>query len=263
MDDSHDEPLAGKPDDDIEKDDSATTSRPRPPKWKVTLVVTPIVVMTIAANIAAAFFPALIDNHPLVLVGFDARARNALLVTSEVGLASWFVVCIIRRTFFHPMYFLLGRWYGDRAIAWVNKQSPSMGQLLTQIEAWFPRFGPLIVAFYAVPVVCVLAGASKMRMLPFIAYNIIGNAIALAVLWKLGQEGHRQISAVNGFIKQYTLPLTIASIAVVGVAVLGRSKKGESPIESVGQIEDELESPSIETDARPSDGDRDRDSDRD
>lgn len=219
----------------------ATPKRKRPRKLIVSLTLAPIVLMTVAANIANAFFAPLFDNHPLVLIAFDARARNLILVTAKIGFLAWFVVAMIRRTIFHPLYFLLGRWYGEAAVRWIAKRSPDLASLVTTIEGWFPRYGWLIVTINSHPLICVLAGASAMRMAAFVAYNIVGNAISLLIIWRLGEAAREPIDDVGGFIGQYSLPLTIVTFTLVAFYVIRGRSRGESNLESVDEIEAELE----------------------
>lgn len=222
--------------------DNPVPHRPRPRKLIITLTIAPIVLMTIAANIASFFFPALVADHPLTLIAFDARARNLILVSAKVGLVAWFSVALIRRTFFHPLYFLIGRWYGESAIKWIARKSPDIGSLVLQIERWFPRWGVPIVAVYSHPLVCVIAGASRMKMWTFIACNVIGNIIELAIIWQISKWVETPVDSVTGFFERYTLPLTILSIAFFAFVFLRKEKEGSSPIQSIDDIESELES---------------------
>lgn len=222
-------------------DESTRETRSRPGKFVLFLTLAPLIGMTIAANIANAFFPTLLEHHPLTLVMFDPRTRNLLLVTAKVAFIAWFVAALIRRVIFDPLYFLLGRWYGDAGVRWLEKRSPDLGALLTKIEEWFPRFGPLLVAIYPHPLVCVMAGASAMRMWAFVAYNTLGNIVILAVVWQVGETAERPVAATTSFISKYSLPLTVVSFVLVAYYLLRNKSEGHSPIESVGRMEQELE----------------------
>src|SRR5689334_6552563 len=62
----------------------------RPARWKLTLVVSGILVIQIANWIASASFFALIDKHPLWLVLLQPTTKNLLVVAEHISLVTFF-----------------------------------------------------------------------------------------------------------------------------------------------------------------------------
>jgi len=222
-------------------DDARPDPRPAPSKRALWLTIAPLVILTIFANVGAAFRPRLIANHPLILLMADPKNLNIVLVTAKVSFAALLVVVVIRRLLANPFYYLLGYWYGDAAIRWLEKRSPELGTLATTIERWFPRWGVLIVLVYSHPLVVVMAGASEMKLIAFMIYDFIGTTASVLLLRQFGVRFDSAINPVTGFITRYSIPLTVLSFVLVAYYLWDGQRKGKSKIGSVGDIERELE----------------------
>ena len=58
----------------------------------------------------------------------NARTRNLILVTNQLDAVSYYVVGTLRLLLSDPLFFLLGYWYGDTALQWIEgAPSPSAG----------------------------------------------------------------------------------------------------------------------------------------
>ena len=67
----------------------------------------------------------------------NARNRNLILVTNQLDAASYYVVGTLRLLLADPLFFLIGYWYGDTALDWMEKRTKSFGKTLRQWESWF------------------------------------------------------------------------------------------------------------------------------
>ena len=63
--------------------------------------------------------------------------RNLILVTNNLDAVSYYVVGTLRLLLADPLFFLLGHWYGDTAIEWMERRTKTFGQMLRQMEGWF------------------------------------------------------------------------------------------------------------------------------
>lgn len=223
---------------------AAKVPRERPAKWKVTLVVTGIVVIQIANYIASASLAVLVNEHPLWLVLMQPTTKNLLLVTGKIWIVTFLVVAILRRQVPHILWFFIGRWYGQAGLDWVSKRFPDFGQLISQIEDAFPKWGPLICALYPHPVVCAMAGASKMRFVPFLIYTFAGIILFVSMARIFGDWLKPVTDPLLNFSQEYVVPLTILTVAITAYMVWKAMRAHK--LESVETIERELEEELVE-----------------
>jgi membrane protein DedA with SNARE-associated domain len=235
-----------EPDEELE---ATPPARQRPGRAILTLAFTPLVLITVGNYVATAFLPSLIANHPAWLIGLDPRTRNLVLVATKLSLQTYFLLAVVRRMIPHPLWFMVGRWYGDAGVRWIEKRSPDIGALVATLERWFPRFGWLICLLYPHPLVCVLAGASSMSFLAFMLYTLVGVIFFVWTSRVFGDILHGPVSAITNFASDYKWPLTALSIILVlGYFFMGdRSNK----LESVSRMEDELEEEANRNDDQP------------
>ena len=135
------------------------------------LIATPLVILTIAANVGDALAPTLVDTHPLLLIALNARNRNLALTTNLLDTIPYYTVGFVRLVISDPLFYLLGWLYGDAAVRWVERNTKTLGETLRWVEQRFGRFGVPLV--FAMPNnwICLFAGASGMRPAVFIAAN--------------------------------------------------------------------------------------------
>ena len=191
------------------------------------LLLIPIVVLVAAGMIGGAFTPTLLKNHPLGLIALDARSRNLVLVAGRLALWSYLAVGIGRRLIGDPWFYVLGRWHGDRAVKWVEKNSLDDGTLVRWIDKYYRRAAPLFVFFMPGALVCVLAGASGMPPATFAAINVAGTVTMVVVLREFSRYLDGPIEAITNFNNQWSKWLTLATIAIVALMVLRRSREEE------------------------------------
>ncbi len=204
-------------------------------------IVGALVVLSIVGLAGNAFFPKLLDEHPLLLLMLDARNRQLVLVATEVDAVPFFVVGVIRRMLSDPLYFLLGYYYGDRAIEWAEERFDNESGLIPAIERLFHRAGPVLVFFFPGLFVCVLAGATGMRPLLFFVLNFLGTLTVVAFFYKFGDVFEGPVGGVTDWIKDNSKWLTVVSVLLTIWWVWDQRRKGKSEIQAVSRLEGELE----------------------
>ena len=50
----------------------------------------------------------------------NARNRNLILVTNQLDAVSYYGVATVRLLLSDPLFFLIGYWYGDTALTWME-----------------------------------------------------------------------------------------------------------------------------------------------
>ena len=192
-----------------------------------------VVANNVGNALAAALLPDPADptrsSNPLLLIALSPAIRNQVAVANYVEPWQFLAVAGLRLLVADPLFFLLGRWYGDAGIGWMERRSPLAGQSLRQIERWFAKAAPVVVFIASNNLVCTLAGASGMRRATFWVANVAGTIARLALILFLAGLAADQIDTVLTWIGDYrpwVLGISIAAVAVVGLRQL-RGAGGE------------------------------------
>lgn len=210
---------------------------------RAALVIVPIIALIVGNNLGNAFFPSLVTGHPLWLIALSPSNRNFVLVANRVDPVSYYVVGTLRLLAPDPLFFLLGRWYGEAAINWMEQRTPTYGKLMRTLERWFTRASwPLVVIMPNNPV-CLLAGAAGMGVAIFAVLNVVGTIGRLILLRILGDAFTRPINWLIDLIGQYRLPLLALTVAIVAFSVFREWRAGTSEIEQLLELEEELDDP--------------------
>jgi membrane protein DedA with SNARE-associated domain len=227
----------------------------RPSRRTFALVAVPLVVLVVASNVGDAAMPTLVDSHPAWFIALNARNRNLVLVTNNLDAWSYYGIGTVRLLVSDPLFFLLGYWYGDAAVEWMERRTRTWGQMLRQVEQFFGKAAyPLIFVAPNNPI-CLFAGAAGMPVRAFLAVNLAGTVTRLYLIRRFGEAFESPIDDVVGWIGDYRVPLLVLSIGLVVLSVALEAKRGETQVESLVHLEDELDEIDAEL-ARKSAGDQ-------
>jgi membrane protein DedA with SNARE-associated domain len=219
----------------------AAPDRPRPPRHKVAVVGVLIGVLVVANNVGSIFTTTLAEDHPAWLLALNSSNRSLGLTTNQLGAVSYYGLGMLRLLVADPLFFILGLWYGDAAIRWLERKWASQGELARQFERWFDKAAYPIVFLAPNNIVCLLAGASGMPLAGFVATNLAGTLARLYLIRVLGKTFESPIERVLDFFAEYRWPLLVASIVLVGGSFLLDRKRGGSDLDVVEQLEEEAE----------------------
>lgn len=184
-----------------------------------------------------------VDRHPALLIALNPRNRNLALVTNQLDAVTYYTIGFARLVASDPVYYLLGFWYGERALAWVQKRSRTYGPLIEDGERFFRRASyPLI---FAAPnnVICALSAATGVRVRTFIALNISGTVARLIVVRQLGLAFQSPIQSVIDFIARYRVPVLIVSAIAVAWTIFGEFRGENSGMRGLAHLAREAEDP--------------------
>ena len=158
------------------------------------------VIGTIGTNVG----PALVDERPLLVLMLSSRNRNLLGSIPYVDAFTFFSVGFVRLLLAAVALFLVGRWYGERALAWTEAQVGEMPAVYRTTERITRRVGWLAVLLMpGSNIVCLLVGHLKMPPARFVALAVTGIVVRLAVLWSGGKQVEDEIQSVVGWINGY------------------------------------------------------------
>ena len=117
-----------------------------------------------------------------------------VVAAPRVGALQFYLIGVGRLLLTDPVYFLLGWFYGERAISYF---SDALGeQTIESTRRFFLRASTVMALFFAGPVICVLAGASRMRARLFFTLDVIGTIVVVALLRLFSHS-------MEGFIKSF------------------------------------------------------------
>src|SRR5918994_759686 len=163
-------------------------SRRRPSRRALTAIVVPLVTLVVLGYVGDASAATLVDRHPAWLIALNARNRNLALATNYLDAWTYYGIGTVRLLISDPLFFLLGYWYGDAAVAWMERRTKTWGQLLRQGERWFGKAAyPLIFVAPNNPI-CLFAGAAGMPLRAFFAVNLAGTLTRLYLIRLLDDE---------------------------------------------------------------------------
>ncbi len=233
------------------------TSRPVPPgatprrpsRRAITLVSVPLVILVIMSYVGDALAPTLVDKHPVWLMALNARTRNLALVTNEVDPVTFYTVGAFRLLISDPLFFLLGVWYGDAAVSWMERRTKTWGSMLRSIERFFGKAAYPLIFFAPNNYICLFAGAAGMPIGAFFAVNIAGTLFRLWLVRVFGDAFERPIDALVGWIADHRLILLVISVGLVLVSIALEARRGETEVTSLAHLDDELEELDEEADA--------------
>jgi membrane protein DedA with SNARE-associated domain len=199
-----------------------------PARRRLLAVSIPLGVIAAAAVVGNALAPTLVVNHPLLLLALNTTTRHLVLTSTSVDFVPYLLVGLGRRLLEDPFLFLLGRWYGDDAIAWVDAKVGG-GRFLAFVQRNFRWVGWLLVAAVPGGVVCVLAGASRMRTAVFLVLNVGGTVATILALRRFGDVFAGPVDAMVAFVGDNVVVLTGLSVLLTGLFLLRRRRRRSSP----------------------------------
>jgi membrane protein DedA with SNARE-associated domain len=217
------------------------TARHRPARRTLTLLTVPIVGLVILNNVGDALAPTLVDHHPLLLIAMNSRNRNLLLVTNHLDAWSYYTVATLRLAVSDPLFFLIGYWYGDQAMDWMERRTRTLGKTLRQWEQWFSRAAYPLVFLAPNNPICLFAGASGMSVPGFFVANLTGTLARLYAIRWLGKAFTAPIDHVLTFIADYRTPLLIGTIALALVFAVAEWRSGGPALDALETAAEEAE----------------------
>lgn len=209
------------------------------------VLVTLIAASWVLGTVANALAPRLLRDHPLLLVALEPRNRYLLLTAGRVDLIPYLVFATFRRIASDPLYFALGHLYGDRAIGWLADQGGDRSRrFIRWAERVFGRFSHLGVFLFPGIVVCVLAGATGMRVRTFLALNLAGTIVAVVALRVFADQLSEPVTAITEWNDRNAGTLTVATVAIVIAWLAWNRRRGHgeiSELRSITELDDDLD----------------------
>ena len=158
------------------------------------------VIGTIGSNIG----PALVDERPRLVLMLSSRNRNLFGSVPYIDLLSYSVIGFTRVLIAGVALFFVGRWYGTKALGWVEGNMGELPAIYKWIERLVDKAGPaILVLMPGSNIVCLLLGHRRMAPKKFVPLLMVGIALKLLVLWRGGKLFEDQIRDFLSYIERY------------------------------------------------------------
>lgn len=214
----------------------------------IVLFAVPMALTTILAWTGDALAPALIPNdkdpgvgQAIVLILLNPRLRNLVLVAPTMAAAPFILIAAARLILIDPFFYWFGRRYGDVAIRWMEAKLGPGAKIVLWLEKFFAKTSYVAVALVPNQWICLLAGATRMKVWVFALLNGGGTFARVILIWYLGDAFSDPILSLNNWIGEHRLQLTAITFTLVMIAVWRSTRKGQKPLESPDDILQELE----------------------
>jgi len=215
----------------------------------LTLFLIPVTILAVAGIVANAILPTLIAEIPALVPAMTTRADRLILVSPLLPLEVFLSIALVRELIGDPLFYLFGRRYGDVGIRWLEQRSGPDSRWLRTVERMFRRAAYVVVAVWPINIVCVLAGATKMRPLAFFTLNITGTLVRIGLIVVIGDLLEDPIREIVSFITDYQWYLTGITFTVVAVSLVRQGFRGRGTVESVDELQHELADAAAELEA--------------
>ena len=91
---------------------------PKPNRRRLRILLALIVVLTVTNMVGDILAAGLVKSHPLWLISLNSRKRWIALVAPNTAIVPFFIVAVTRQLLSDPLYYGIGRWYGDAGARW-------------------------------------------------------------------------------------------------------------------------------------------------
>lgn len=210
-----------------------------PSKWIVRVIVALVILSQSAALLGDLFLAGIIDREPALLIALNPRNRNLALATIQLDAFTYYSIGFVRLIASDPLYYLLGFWYGDRAIAWTERRSRTYGPMVREGERFFRKASYPLIFFAPNNIICALSAATGVRLATFVALNLTGTVFRLVLVRRVGEVFSSPIQSVVDFIADYRIPILILSAIAVAWTIFGEFRGNNSELSMLRSLDDE------------------------
>ncbi|MCU1357848.1 MAG: sulfurtransferase [Acidimicrobiales bacterium] len=219
-----------------------------PPPWQRNAVFATIGFTIVLGWVGDALWAGLVDKHPLTLIALNAKPRYQLLTVNDLDAWTYYTFTTLRLLCTKPLVWLVGAWYGDRAVGWAEQRSKRGAGLIRWVERHFGRWGWVAIAITSNNVMCLLAGAAGFSLGWFMLLAVVGTVARLWLVRLFGARFTKPINDVIGFVGDHRLAVIAASIAVVVGGLWWQHRAGRSSLDDLASLERAVEVPDADDD---------------
>jgi membrane protein DedA with SNARE-associated domain len=210
-------------------------------RGRLALLLSIVGALLVASNVGTILSAGLAKDHPLTLLALSARNRHLLLaVAAGVEAVPYVVVSFARLLTPAIVFFLLGFWYGDRGLRWLERQAGGTPASIRWVERWFDKASlPIVFLMVGSNLVCLLAGARRLPARLYIIVLTAGILVRLAFFWFLGKALQDPLEVVLDWLNRYQWWIAGAFLAITLVQSFRRAAVAAKELAAPGADADE------------------------
>ncbi len=160
-----------------------------------------------------AVAPLLLREAPFALLALHPYEPWSVLVAGRTDVVPFVAVVVLVRAVPCCGDYLVGRWYGPRALGWLSRRGP--GRLVGAAQRLSARGGGVLLVLYPGATASVLAGANDLPVRRFVPLMLAGIGLGALVSRLLAAAVPGPVTAVATFVDRYALAVGAALLAVV------------------------------------------------
>jgi membrane protein DedA with SNARE-associated domain len=158
--------------------------------------------------------PLLLREAPLVLLALHPFEPWSLLVSTRTELGPFLAVVVAVRAVPCCGDYLVGRWYGPRAVAWLSRR-PRARHVAQTLQRLSPRAAGALLVLYPGATASVLAGANGLPPRRFLPLMMTGIVLAALLIRALASAAAGPLTAAAAALDRWTLPAGLALLLLV------------------------------------------------
>jgi membrane protein YqaA with SNARE-associated domain len=217
---------------------AAVAPRLGPPTATQRNVVFGVLAATVVFGwIGDALWASLVDRNPLLLIVLNAKPRYLVLTVNQLDPWVYYPVATFRLLCTKPLVWVIGAWYGHRAVEWAGARSPRGAGILRWVERHFGRFGWVVIAITSNNAVCLLAGSAGFSLVWFMVLAVAGTLVRLWLIDVVGARLASPIDEVITFVVDNRPAVVALSIAVVLGGLWWQHRRGRSTLDGLADLE--------------------------
>ena len=190
--------------------------RPAPPMALRVAAVMGLLVPQVLVLAVQGVAPLLLREAPLVLLALHPFGPWSYLVSTRTGVVEFLAVLVLVRAVPCCGDYLVGRWYGPRALARMSRR-PRAGRVARTVQRLSRRAGGWLLLLYPGATASVLAGANGMPVRRFLPLMVTGIVLAAGLTRLLATAAASPLTAAAEALDRWAVP---AGLVLVGMVLL-------------------------------------------
>lgn len=169
--------------------------------------------------------PLLLREAPLVLLALHPLGPWSYLVSTRTGVAAFLAIVIAVRAVPCCGGYLVGRWYGTRALRWLSRR-PRTRRVTHTVQRLSLRFGSVLLVLWPGATSSILAGANGVSVRRFVPLALTGLVLAALLTRLLAAAASGPLTAAAAVLDRWAVPAGLVLFALVALSQLRPGQRG-------------------------------------
>lgn len=224
-------------------DHGSRPDEPARPRWLLPVLGALILALVAANNIGNAVWAGWVESRPVALIALNSTNKFLLAASINAPFLAFVVVGTLRLLAPDPIFYAIGRIYGDRALHWARDVFPGSSPLLDQVQDDEGAVRRLLdVGVFVMPnnPVCLIAGVTRFPLRRFVVLNVAGTVGRVLLMWWIGHLFADEIQSLLDVVSRYQRWFTMGSVVLVVAYLAWQTIGRRGLIGGVEELEDEL-----------------------